>query len=308
MIDSYEQNPLYSFSTEGVYTVSLYVNNAFGFSTETKMNFVAITIQEISKILIIDLDITPQGETLKNSVENSCNYPVFYTTQFDEYPITSDFDAIFLLLGIYANNHQLSESEAQDLVNYLNSGGNLYIEGGDIWGYDPSTSLHPMLNINGVSDGTNGGDLSNLIGNEFLSGMQWTYSGENNWIDRLEPLNDATVIFSNPDVGYDCGIANDTGTYKTVGCSFEVTGIGGTNSLDDAVYGILDFFELTANNEVTQQHIIPTNDQTEFSFDDVDTDLQFMSTHPETTIEIIFHQFQPTTFGILPRGIDNIAQ
>ncbi|RLC50004.1 MAG: hypothetical protein DRZ79_05075, partial [Candidatus Cloacimonadota bacterium] len=156
---------------------------------------------------------------------------------------------IFLLVGIFANNHQLTEEEVDPLVNYLNGGGNLYLEGGDTWGYDTQTTLHGMFNVDGVADGS--ADLSNVQGADFLDGMTWTYSGENNWIDHLEPTSEnAFVIFTNPDVNYNCGIANDTGTYKTVGTSFEITGLGGTNTLEDALVGILDFFGLGEQGNV----------------------------------------------------------
>jgi len=62
----------------------------------------------------------------------------------------------------------------------------------------------------------------------------------------LVPIAPAVTIFSNTALAYDCGIAYDSGTYNTVGTSFEITGLGGTNTLEDAVVGILDFFDVGA--------------------------------------------------------------
>jgi len=193
-----------------------------------------------SGILIIDLDPTPTGSTLQTSIENFYAGSVALATSIDEYPITQDIDAVFLLVGIYSSNYQLQEADVTALTNYLDGGGNVYLEGGDTWAFDVPTSLHGYFNITPLMDGTS--DLATVDGADFLAGMTWSYSGENNWIDQLAPIAPAVTIFSNTAIGYDCGIAYDSGTYKTVGISFEITGLGGTNTLDEAVEGIGNFF------------------------------------------------------------------
>ena len=156
-------------------------------------------------IIILDLDPTPTSTTLQSSIQNFYAGQVVVTNDWNAYPLTSDVDALFILVGMYSNNHILTEAEVQPAVDYLNAEGNVYIEGGDTWFLDTATSLHSMFNINPVSDGW--ADLFNVNGQDFLAGMTWTYSGENNWIDRLVPLAPAVSIFDNPTVVYDCGIA-----------------------------------------------------------------------------------------------------
>ncbi len=193
-------------------------------------------------VVILDLDPTSTGDVLKTSIENFYQAgEVNVTNDIAAYPLLNA-DAVFVLLGIFSNNYVLTETEAGPLASYLDGGGNVYMEGGDTWYYDGQTSVHPYFNIAGLSDGSP--DLSAVDGHDFLNGMNWTYTGENSWIDRLTSITPAVTIFSNPTVGYDCGVAYDSGTYKTVGTSFEITGLDGTNSLDDAVGGIIDFFDI----------------------------------------------------------------
>ena len=155
-------------------------------------------------------------------------------------------DAVFVLLGIFSNNTVIPVGSETPLTEYLDSGGNLYMEGSDMWYYDPQFQggydFGPLFGISAIADGS--ADLSQVTGYDFLEGMSWNYSSENNWIDQLSPAGNAVAVFSNDQAGYDCGIAYDAGNYRTVGTSFEITGLGGTNNLEDAVEGILEFFDV----------------------------------------------------------------
>jgi hypothetical protein len=62
----------------------------------------------------------------------------------------------------------------------------------------------------------------------FTTGMSFTYSGANSYIDHISPTGTGFLIFYDTDNAYDCGVANDAGTYRTCGLSFELGG------LDDA--------------------------------------------------------------------------
>ena len=199
-------------------------------------------------IVIVDLDPTPTGATLQASIENFYGGSVVVTNDINAYPLTSDVEAVFLLVGVYSNNYTLQEADVLPITNYLDGGGKLYMEGADTWAYDTATSLHGYFNILPVSDGSN--DLSTVNGDDFLAGMTWFYSGENYYIDHIDPIAPAFIIFSNPTVGYNCGVAYDSGTYNTVGTSFEITGLGGTNTLDDAIEGILAFFDIGEYGDV----------------------------------------------------------
>ena len=151
--------------------------------------------------------------------------------------------ATFVCLGIYSNNYALSSDDGQKLADYLNNGGMLYMEGGDTWAYDDQTDVHPMFNIDGISDGT--GDLGTILGSPsgFCSEMSYEYSGENNYIDHIENIGDAFLLFENLPAEYFIGVAYDAGSYKTIGVSYEFGGLDeGDNTKDELMQAYLEFF------------------------------------------------------------------
>ena len=55
--------------------------------------------------------------------------------------------------------------------------------------------------------------------------MQFTYSGDNQYVDRIDNLGAAFEIFRNANPTYANAVANDAGTYRTIGSSFEFGGL-----------------------------------------------------------------------------------
>jgi PKD repeat protein len=205
-------------------------------------------------VLIIDLD----GNT------NSASHMMSALANNDltaEYSITvpsdlSLYNSIFLCLGIYSDNHVLTSAEGQTFANYLNNGGNLYMEGGDTWYYDTQTAVHSMFSITATGDGS--GDLSTVVGlaGTFAEGMSFTYSGDNNWIDHIEPAGAAVKILRNQSPVYGTAIANNAGTYKTIASSHEFGGLqDGASTKEELMAAYLNFFGFTS----TLQAFFTTN-------------------------------------------------
>jgi hypothetical protein len=195
-------------------------------------------------IVVIDLDPTPTGQALADVVQDF--FPgglVEYTTSITGVPLTEEVQTVFLLLGIYANCFVLTETEANVITTWINaySDRNLYMEGGDTWAYDTQTSLHSYFNLTGLADGT--ADLTSIEGiGSYWSGSTWNYSGENNYIDHLEAIAPAINVLKNPTVNYNCAVAYDEGTYKTVGASFEITGMNGGPGFNIGVACVMAWF------------------------------------------------------------------
>ena len=187
-----------------------------------------------------------------NSTLQSLGYNGVYsqtlpTTELDKYI------AIFVSVGIYADNYTIQSGsvESNALINFLNNGGRMYLEGGDIWYYDPlygGYDFGALFGINATSDGT--GDLNSVLGQSgtFTNGMTFSYSGENSYIDHISPQGSASLIFRNSSPGYDCGVAYDAGTHRTVGTSFEFAGLvdGSPPSTKEALANsIMQFFGIS---------------------------------------------------------------
>ncbi len=192
-------------------------------------------------VLVIDMD----------GNNNSANE---ITTCLSNLGVTSDyatavpdnlhlFASVFVCLGVYPDNYEMTGAEGELLAAYLNDGGALYLEGGDTWAYDDPTAVHPMFNINGINDGS--ADLGDLHGqdNSICESMDYTYSGDNNYMDQIGPLATGELFFENADPAYGCAVSNDAGDYKTIGMSFEFGGLDDADFTKDELMAIfLDFF------------------------------------------------------------------
>ncbi len=215
--------------------------------------------------LILDLDPTPlTGPLLHTYFADTLGLTGLYTPTYsadllEEIPY---YRAIFVLLGIYSNNTRIEQDDplAQALVSYLlDRHGNLYMEGGDVWYYDPNVGgfdFAPYFGIQALEDGS--GDLGTVLGVEgsFAEGMSFTYTGENNWIDRLEAAPGASNLLENQSPQYYCGVAyeNPEANYRTVGLSLELGGlqaIPGSSDPQSFVKAILNFFGILTSVEET---------------------------------------------------------
>jgi hypothetical protein len=200
-------------------------------------------------VLIIDLDENhnsgPTLLTAMQDVEVAAEYMTSFPTELSLYT------SVFVCLGIFSDNHVLTTTQGQALADYLNSGGSLYMEGGDTWYYDDQTAVHPMFNIQGLSDGS--GDLSTIIGQSgtFTEGMSFSYAGDNSWIDHISPITPANTIFANQSPAYNCAVAYDATNYKTIGASFEFGGLvdgSSPSTKAELISEILDFFDVSTTN------------------------------------------------------------
>ncbi|MBU2651756.1 MAG: T9SS type A sorting domain-containing protein [Bacteroidetes bacterium] len=241
--------------TVAEFTLSVVANSGM-YSTSFDMEFVIGQLP----VLVADLDQNHNSGPVMASIIQGLGIPVDLLTSIPSDP--GLYKCIFISLGTYSNNHELTVSEGQALANYLNNNGRLYMEGGDTWSYDDQTAVHPMFGINGIHDGYN--DLGLILGQDgsFADDMVFSYTGDNFYIDRLEiasGANDAFQLFRNQVPTYCNSIANDPGGYKTVGSSFEFGGLqDGQSTKEELMIEILEFFGgiLTGTEEYNKQEYL----------------------------------------------------
>jgi PKD repeat protein len=214
------------------------------------MSSFTIVIGQIP-ILILNLDGNNNSATAIQNAINANGVSCELSSSIPANP--GIYSSIFLCLGIYSNNHVLTAAEGTTLAAFVNAGGKMYLEGGDCWAYDAQTALQPLFKISGLADGS--GDLGTMAGQTgtFTEGLSFTYSGDNNWIDRLGILSGSTAfnIFANTSPSYYTGIAYEGSNYKTIGVSHEFGGIAegtGLNTKNELMRRYLEFLGLISLN------------------------------------------------------------
>ncbi|RLD80834.1 MAG: hypothetical protein DRJ15_06030 [Bacteroidetes bacterium] len=215
--------------------------DADGYTAEMDFFLVAGQIP----VLVLDFDGNMNSGLVMNNCLNNLSVGADYTTIM---PNNLDlYASVFVCLGVYSSNHALSANDGQALADFLNAGGKVYMEGGDTWYYDDQTAVHPMFGINGLEDGSDDLSIVNGHSGTFMEGATYVYTGDNNWIDKIEPTGDAFTILSNQSPAYVTGVAKVGPNYKTIGCSHEFGGMSdGAYTKDYLMYKYLEFFDIDA--------------------------------------------------------------
>lgn len=176
--------------------------------------------------LVYDPDPLPGSGQIINSILTSLGYIGSYTTNLLSEPTLAVYRSMFICCGVYPNNYRFSAngSVANAIINYLNNGGRVYLEGGDVWYSDPlvgGQNFCALFGIQAFNDGY--GDMGPVVGQSgrFTQGMYFNYVGENNSMDHINPIT-GFLIFADGNSGYYCGVAYNSGTYRTIGTSFEL--------------------------------------------------------------------------------------
>ncbi|MBN2174693.1 MAG: PKD domain-containing protein [Bacteroidales bacterium] len=200
-------------------------NFDFGIEANLGITGVGSFFEVIGQIPVLILDLDPNHSSSPAMEDAIDAAGVAYETLTAFPDDLNLYSSVFVCLGIYSTNHVLTTAEGQSLADYLNSGGSLYMEGGDTWYFDASTAVHSMFNINASADGS--GDMGTVQGQTgtFTEGMSFVYSGENNWMDHIDPVAPAIAILRNVSPAYGTGVAYDAGDYKTIGTSHEFGGL-----------------------------------------------------------------------------------
>ena len=185
----------------------------------------------------------------------------------------SNYTVVFALFGMAAGTGNLTPGQETQLTNFLDAGGRLYVEGGDIGfngadgaGSGEFSNLWPYLKANYISNGGSYGNL-NGTGSYLTKGMNFDYTGDNSSMDVIAPSTGGFGMFNNTTNTLAVG---HNGTYRTVLFSFQFGGLknSNTSTRDELMKRMMHFFSYI---KVVDIAILGENIHTPMSFEG-DTD------------------------------------
>lgn len=150
-----------------------------------------------------------------------------------------DFERVWVEVGMFPNNHMISNEEGQALADFVLAGGQLYISGGDTFCFDPDTPIQDLVGFDGCADGGSAvGDISGLVSADCgLVNFDQTvpYDGEAAFVDQLQPVTTGQeILFASE--GFTCAVVNYVGDDGAViSQSPELGGIGDNHDRKDLI-------------------------------------------------------------------------
>jgi PKD repeat protein len=308
-IDSYDQNPSWTYTNTGAYTVKLTVSDGTDTDSETKTDFISVN----SGILVWEGEAggaNYSGTFIRDYLQSG-GYNVLYSSSTSLPSSMAGYSAVFLSYGNYGggNNTPLSDEDAAVIVDYLQNGGRVYLEGGDALGYDQSsnTTLLNLFGLTSTADGSSSStpvtDLQGQTGT-ITEGMHFTASTQpdNTWIDLYTP-GSGSIAFIQTNVG-NVGVQyTGTSGQKTFCFSYALgylTDGSSPSTKADLLNQIAGFFDLQVPVELTSLTCNIVNDavqlnwQTATETNNSGFEIE-RSTDDKTFTKVVFVQGKGTT-------------
>ena len=170
-------------------------------------------------VAVVDLSRRPFSGPVAMETLGSLGIPC---TRYTSWPADwSEHEVWFILLGVYADNHILTASQANDVVAALQAGNRIYLEGGDTWCYDDQKDvLCPWFKVDPISDGEDlEGGLDGQAGT-MAAGLHLEYAGTNAFMDEIGALAPAEVVFRSGSDDAPRVVAHDGSSYRTIASTF----------------------------------------------------------------------------------------
>lgn len=261
-VDATDANPTWTYELPGLYSVRL---------TASDGNEEATAVQEdlISVNAGVYVWEGQRGQTdysgaYVNDYLTNNNYPTAYTRTAQIHTSLVGYDAVFLSFGQFGSFiTALDGAMANTVLEYLQSGGNVYLEGSDVLGFDQASNP-PFLGAFGLAsadDGTEGNTpVRQLVGqiNSITEGMIFTSSSQQGttYIDKYTPS--VTGIASLVEEGYGTVAVQNQGVFgqKTFASAYTLASLTDSdlpNTRATLMERILTFFEVSPGQATAQE-------------------------------------------------------
>lgn len=137
-------------------------------------------------------------------VLDQLGYQYLYSSNF---PYLRGFETVFLSFGNFESGSiYVDDAMANNISGFLEAGGNVYLEGGDVLGFDQAANTQ-LLNLFGLASATDGSTnpINSLTGQFASLTNEMHFIGNsqasNSWIDKYQPSPDATAAFNESNYG-----------------------------------------------------------------------------------------------------------
>jgi len=249
-IDSDIQNPVWTFSEPGDFTVRLITSNALNSDTLTLENLITVN----------------SGYLVYEGVENGDDYSGIFIRDYlqeNAYTVTyrnifpqslEGYWAVFLSFGnLQSGGTHLDDEMAAVLKEYLESGGYVYLEGGDALGNDQvnNTQLLNLFGLVAATNGTGTNPINSLEGKPAAITHDLVFTGNsqvsNDSIDKYAPSSYGKTAFTENGYGTVAVQQNIPGGRRSFCFSYSLADLSDgdyPNTREELLHRIMNFFDI----------------------------------------------------------------
>jgi PKD repeat protein len=248
-IDSYDKNPVWTYNNGGDFTVKLIVSNGIKSDTLIMDNLITVNYGYLVYEGVADGN-DYSGTFIRDYLQDNA-YAVTYRNDFPEG--LEGFSAAFLSFGNYdSGGTEFTDQMADIIIDYLEGGGYVYLEGGDNLGYYQvnNSLLHEMFGVASAEDGgTN--PIDNLEGQQNALTNEMLFTGNsqvsNSYIDKFVPSPSAWAAFTESDYGIVAVQQSVPNDRRTFCFSYAIANLNDgemPNTREELLHRILNFFDI----------------------------------------------------------------
>lgn len=251
-IDATSSLANHTYDQPGLYSVTLTASNGNRTESTTLTDYVSVN----SGVYVWEGIGNPDsrsGRFIFDELQEA-GVEAYYSRTADIHPSLEGFDAVFLSFGPFDPQNQptpLKDTSARVIRDYLAAGGRVYLEGGDVIGFDQTSNnaLLDLFGINVVSDGSSESrPVTSLVGQtgSLADGLLYTSSRQSatTSVDRIESAGSGQVTFVQENYGA-VGIQNqNSGGGRSVVMTYTMADLdaNGSSTRNALLSRILDYF------------------------------------------------------------------